>query len=272
MQINGASLSASQFRPLSRQNMPTAPTASAAGTKVPESPASGVTFRDTEAPSAAVSTIMQHWGTSNPEGDMNSDGIVDAQDLAMVLNAGNDPQTVVQQNWGQGGSGAASNGDYNGDGVVDAMDLAMALNGGNEPRSAAAPDAGSAEPTVEQLVGNIVDTTFATRDSDADGVLLARDFASTTDASTGSKLFERLDLDQSGGVGREELSKALLSELDRFREQFPGAKPEAFARRWLDTLTTGRPMADYGQFQRVQQLFAQRPAPWSNSQILSARA
>jgi hypothetical protein len=92
------------------------------------------------------------------------------------------------------------------------------------------------------------------------------------DPSQGSKVFERLDLDQSGGVGREELTKALFSELERFREQFPSAKPEAFARRWLETLTAGRPVADYGQHQRVQQLFSQPASPWSTSRILSARA
>ena len=109
----------------------------------------------------------------------------------------------------------------------------MALNGGNEPRSAAAPDAGAAEPTVEQLVGNIVDTTFATRDSDADGVLLAKDFASNTDASTGSKLFERLDLDGSGSLAWSEYRDRLL-EMYYFADlDSDGVLQRAEARRGL---------------------------------------
>jgi hypothetical protein len=268
MQINGAALSTSPLRPLSRPPVGASPAAlmSSVAKGSEAGPAAGVTFRGAEAPTVSMATIMQHWGTSNPEGDLNTDGIVDAQDLAMVLNAGNDPQTVVQQNWGSTGDNATSNGDYNGDGMVDAMDLAMALNGGSQPRSLQAPESGVVDATPEQLVGNIVETTFATRDADADGTLQARDFADS------GKLFERLDLDQNGGVGREELSKALHAELDRFREQFPGAKPEAFARRWLETLTAGRPVADYGQHQRVQQLFSQPASPWSTSRILSARA
>ena len=219
-----------------------------------------VTFRDGEAPPPSAATIMQHWGTSNPEGDLNADGIVDAQDLAIVLNAGNDPTSTVQSNWGQSGEADGLSGDYNGDGAVDGFDLAIALGGGASFRSGESPASDA------DLVAGIVDSTFAVRDTDADGTLVAGDL------EQGPAVFDRLDLDQSGEVGREELTKALFSELERFRAQFPEARPEAFARRWLDTLTTGRPVADYGQFQRVQQLFAK---PMSNRlapQILSARA
>lgn len=256
MQINTASPMIASFRPQQRPN----PALATDGTSSP-----AVTFRGTEAPRASAATIMQHWGTSNPEGDLNTDGIVDAQDLAMALNAGNDPVSVVQQNWGSSGQGAAANGDYNGDGAVDAMDLAMALNGGNEPRSLAAPG-GDPAPNDADIVANIVDSTFAARDTDSDGALVS------SDLEQGEAVFGRLDLDQSGEVGREELTKALFSELERFRAQFPEARTESFARRWLETLTSGRPVADYGQFQRVQQLFGKAGPSRPLNQILSARA
>ena len=97
MQINTASPMIASFRPQQRPN----PALATDGTNSP-----AVTFRGTEAPRASAATIMQHWGTSNPEGDLNTDGIVDAQDLAMALNAGNDPVSVVQQNWGSSGQSA----------------------------------------------------------------------------------------------------------------------------------------------------------------------
>jgi len=257
MQINTANPMIASFRPQQRPN----PALATNGQ--PASPV--VTFRGTEAPTASAATIMQHWGTSNPEGDLNVDGIVDAQDLSIALNAGNDPVSVVQQNWGSSGQGAVSNGDYNGDGTVDAMDLAMALNGGNEPRSLEGP-AGDAAARDAAIVSGIVDSTFAVRDTDADGSL------ASSDLEQGEAVFQRLDLDESGDVGREELTKALFSELERFRAQFPEARTEAFARRWLDTLTSGRPVADYGQFQRVQQLFGKSGPTHPMHQILSARA
>ena len=64
----------------------------------------------------------------------------------------------------------------------------------------------------------------------------------------------------------------LWSELERVREYFPDVKPDAFAQRWLDTLTTGRPVIDIGQFRRVQQAFSKPTTPQLASQILSARA
>jgi hypothetical protein len=47
---------------------------------------------------------------------------------------------------------------------------------------------------------------------------------------------------------------------------------EAFARRWMDTLTTGRTAPNFGQFQRMQQMFNAPAAPGSTSQFLSTRA
>ena len=283
MQINSASpfasFGAGSIRPGMRPNAALAGAAKPAETAAGQGVGAGITFRDGEVPNVSPETIMQHWGTSNAEADLNTDGIVDGQDLAMALNGAQPAQNNVLGNWGASGENATAGGDLNGDGVVNAVDLALSLNGTGENRSAQLPADGAAAPSDEQLVTNIVDATFAARDVDGDGSLVAKDFVANgaagdpaADPSQGSKVFERLDLDQSGGVGREELTKALFSELERFREQFPGARPEAFARRWMDSLTTGRPVANYGQFQRMQQLFNGPVTPRSTSQILSARA
>ena len=244
------------LRPVARQNM------SSAQDGVP---ASGVTFRGTEAPAVSANTIMQHWGTSNAEGDLNFDGIVDGQDLAMALNGPTDPQNTVLQNWGSGSNSNSVQGDYNGDGNVDAMDLAMALNGGNTPRSLSNPESASTD-APEQVVAQIVEATFAARDADADGTLEKQDF------SDNRRLFRHLDLDQSGSIGRDELTKALTKELESVRERFPQVKPAAFARRWMDALTTGQNAPNMAQFDRVQQLFSKPATPRSINQILSVRA
>jgi EF hand len=246
------------LRPLARQNN----TAAVQG-GVPDA---GVTFRGTEAPPVSANTIMQHWGTSNPEGDLNFDGIVDGQDLAMALNGPSDPQNTVLQNWGSGSNGNSVQGDYNGDGNVDAMDLAMALNGGNSPRSLSNPEGAAVEAKPEAVVAQIVDAAFAARDTDSDGTLEKQDFADNR------RMFRHLDLDKSGSIGRDELTKALTSELERVRERFPEVKPQAFARRWMDALTTGQNAPNMAQFERVQQLFSKPASPRATNQILSVRA
>lgn len=271
MKIHGTSIMPTAIRPMPAR--PNAALAASTGQATdPAQHAPGITYRGTEAPTASAATVMQHWGTSNAEGDLNSDGIVDAQDLAMVLNAQNDSQSLVTQNWGAGGENASNGGDYNGDGTVDAMDLAMALNGGNAPRSLEAPGAAAqpAPQSPEAIVAGIVDATFAARDTDSDGALIAGDFGN--EHGRAGKVFARLDLDQSGTVGREELSKALLGEFDRFREQFPGKQPAAFARRWLDALTRNQPLPDMGQHNRVQQLFGKKTQAHASHQFLSVRA
>ena len=274
MQINSASpfasFGAGAIRPGARPNAALAGAVKPADTAPGPGVGPGITFRDGEVPNVSPETIMQHWGTSNAEADLNTDGIVDGQDLAMALNGAQSAQNNVLGNWGASGENAADGGDMNGDGVVNAVDLALSLNGGGANRSAEAPADGASAASDDQLVTNIVDAAFAARDVDGDGALVAKDFAG--ELGDGGKVFQRLDLDQNGGVGREELTKALFSELERFREQFPGARPEAFARRWMDSLTTGRPAANYGQFQRMQQLFNGPVTPRSTSQILSARA
>lgn len=230
-----------------------------------DGPATGITFRGAEAPAVSASTIMQHWGTSNPDADLNTDGIVDGQDLAIALNGPSDPQNTVLQNWGSGGDSASNNGDYNGDGTIDAMDLAMALNGGNTPRSLSNPET-TVEAKPEQVVSQIVEATFATRDADADGELVKGEF------SDSRRLFKQLDLDRSGTIGRDELTKALTKELESVRARFPDVKPQAFARRWMDALTTGQNAPNMAQFERVQQLFSKSSSPKASNQILSVRA
>lgn len=274
MRVHGAAIMPTTLRPQSRPGAAPALTAGSTDAKAPGQQggqqvgqsSGGITFRGTQAPAVSANTVMQHWGTSDAEGDINADGIVDAQDLAIALNGPSDPQGTVLQNWGQGGdSGAANSGDYNGDGTVDAMDLAMALNGGNSPRSLEAPAQPDA-PTPEAIVANIVDATFAARDNDGDDQLVSTDF------SDNGKLFKQLDLDHGGTIGRGELTKALFTELDRFKEQFPSAKPAAFARRWMDALTTGRNAPNMAQFQRVQQLFSPNAASKQSPRLLSVRA
>ena len=244
--------------------VPAATSSSAGGSE-------GITFRGTESPVVSVDALMQHWGSSDTEYDLNSDGIVNGQDLSIALNSSTNTQSRVFENWGASGKQAGEGGDYNGDGSVNAMDLAMELNAAGTPRSAEVSEGPNATPIVpptpQQMVSSIVDATFAVRDVDGDGSLLAQDFEGDN-----TKVFDRLDLDKSGGVGREELTKALFSELDKFKEQFPTARPEAFARRWMDTLTTGRTAPNFGQFQRMQQLFNAPAAPGSTSQFLSTRA
>lgn len=231
-----------------------------------DSPAAGVTMRGTQAPTASPSTILQHWGTSNAEADLNADGIVDAQDLTLALsNPTPTPQEVVTQNWGSSGDSTSANGDYNGDGTVDAMDLTIALSGAGN-RSA---QAGQGEQNVAGMVQRIVDATFAARDRDGDGAISKADFRDKPRA------FSRLDLDQSGTLSRNELTKALSAEFDRFREQFPNSRVGAFARRWTEALAGGAAVPDAGRFQRIEQMFS-RPSAQARAsaqpQILSVRA
>ena len=267
---NMASKPASPFSAAVRPDAPIAGIVPAA-TSSSAGGSEGITFRGTESPVVSVDALMQHWGSSDTEYDLNSDGIVNGQDLSIALNSSTNTQSRVFENWGASGKQAGEGGDYNGDGSVNAMDLAMELNAAGTPRSAEVSEGPNATPIVpptpQQMVSSIVDATFAVRDVDGDGSLLAQDFEGDN-----TKVFDRLDLDKSGGVGREELTKALLSELDKFKEQFPTARPEAFARRWMDTLTTGRTAPNFGQFQRMQQLFNAPAAPGSTSQFLSTRA
>lgn len=198
-----------------------------------------------------VAKILEHWGTSNAEADLNTDGIVDAQDLALASAQQNSGVGGVASGWGQSGVS-----DLNGDGITDATDLAMALH----EQSPNAPE------TRQAVVTNLVDAAFQARDKDNDGSLAARDFADN------GRIFKKLDIDESGRVGRDELTKALTAQLDRFMNQVPNAQPSAFAKRWLEAFTGTRPAPDLGNFTRVQELFAKGPTATRGVGILSARA
>jgi len=279
MQVNSASLNtammASKLRPAARQNT-AAGAFAAASTQAttgsdPTSAGGPIGLKDAEEPQSLVNRIMQHWGSSDADSDLNADGTVDATDLAEALNrqqtaGGADGHTgKVLDTWGN--SGGAT--DLNGDGTVDARDLAEALNGTTAGRSTSAPASG--KPAPEEVVKKIVDATFAARDADGDGTLVANEFGK---ASTG--LFDQIDLDKSGGVQREELGKAILADFNKLGAQSKSVSPDAFASRWMAALTGNGPAPNVGQFQRMQELFAKQPSQAhrsaSQSSILSVRA
>ena len=136
MQINSASLQSKTMIPLARKPLPTeaafsklSPTSSGPVGQLPidaNAPTNAVLASGTKPPPVDANTILQNWGTSNSLADLNVDGIVDAHDLAMVLN--------MQEGGGDGGVAGVDDGwsgvtgDHNGDGAVDAQDLAISLN------------------------------------------------------------------------------------------------------------------------------------------------
>jgi hypothetical protein len=260
MQINGSSLHAAPVRAIKHPQ----PAASA---QLPFAPATATTPSETTSQASGilggpaqqqvdVATVLAHWGTSNPLADLNVDGIVDASDLSLASSQQNSGTGSVLASWGQGGAS-----DLNGDGTIDAQDLATMLNGQSLP-------AGSATPSPLKLVEGLVETAFASRDADQDGSVIASDF------DHGTKIFERLDLDGSGKVGREEMTKALMVDFNQFRNQFPEASPSAFARRWGDAFSGMRPTPDTASFARIQHMLS-NPANFGrqvSSGILSARA
>ena len=131
-----------------------------------------ITMRSgTGQPPVDVNTILENWGSSNAIADLNVDGIVDAQDLAMVLRSSQDDGTS-NDSGGDGGDAWTTlvGGDLNGDGVVDATDLAMKLNtesngGGGGSNNDSSGDGGDAWTT---LVGG---------DLNGDGTVDATDLA-----------------------------------------------------------------------------------------------
>ena len=118
-------------------------------------------------PIVDVNTILENWGSANAIADLNVDGIVDAQDLAMVLSAAQD----APPDGGAGDSPEAAwnsltGGDLNGDGVVDAVDLAIKLNDAAGESSGGSND--SPEDPWNALTGG---------DLNGDGVIDAVDLA-----------------------------------------------------------------------------------------------
>ena len=295
MQINGSSLHAAPMRAIKHPQP-------AANAQLPFAPATATTPSETTSQASGilggpaqqqvdVATVLAHWGTSNPLADLNVDGIVDASDLSLASSQQNSGTGSVLENWGQGGAS-----DLNGDGTIDAQDLAQALSGQGDAAANAAWSnatggdqdgngsvnaqdlatmlngqslpAGGATPSPLKLVEGLVESAFASRDADQDGSVIASDF------HHGSKIFERLDLDGSGKVGREEMTKALMVDFNHFRDQFPEASPSAFARRWGDAFSGMRPTPDTAAFARIQHMLS-NPANFGrqvSSGILSARA
>jgi hypothetical protein len=206
-----------------------------------------------------IAKILQHWGTSNVEADLNVDGIVDAQDLALASAQQNAGSTAVQGSWGQSGVN-----DANGDGVVDATDLAHALH------AQTVPPAGDPANDRTQIVSAVIDVAMQARDNDGDGEILASDFKDN------GRIFRQLDLDESGSVGREELEKALNAHFARYTEANPNANPQSFASRWIEAFLGKRPAPDLTGMDRVAQLFQQGAGGLTGrggiSNILSARA
>ena len=364
MQINNASLQSKTMIPLARKPLPTeatfaklSPTASAPNGQPADASAPGkiALAPGTKPPPVDANTILQNWGTSNSLADLNVDGIVDAHDLAMVLNmqqgtgggdggvAGGDDgwsgvtggdhngdgavdaqDLAIALNGAQGGSGddgwsGLTGGDLNGDGAVDAQDLAISLNGPqngsgddgwsgltggdlngdgavdafdlamslNGPQAKQATASVAAEPiavgdaatvatnavgdtpsaaarAVDQVVGGV----FKLLDGDRDGVLVPEDLRNAP------SVFKRFDADASGMITREELTKGLLEEFDRFAAARSDADPSIFSRRWLDAFSGVRRTPDYMAYQKLGELFAPPGGlkPETTSTILSAKA
>ncbi len=245
MQIsNSPSLASLTTRPLVR---PAAQVSSKPLTEPPTSPPLGGPSQQP----VSIATILEHWGTSNPLADLNTDGIVDAQDLAMASAQENAGSNAISSGWGQ--SGAT---DLNGDGTTNATDLAMSLGGPQNPPQDRAT-----------IVETLVQAAFEVRDTDANNAISASDFKDN------GRIFNHLDLDRSGDIGRDELTKALNSQFDRFHERFPNAQPHAFAKRWLETLTGNRGVPNMANYERVNELFSKGSLPSRNPHsLLSARA
>jgi len=223
-----------------------------AGSAQPQQPA--ITQRSTQTVDANF--IMQHWGSSNALADLNVDGIVDAQDLAMALHTASEGGTAGDNDSASEWN-ALTGGDLNGDGVVDAQDLAIRLNndqnnaggdGGTAGDGDGATDgvggaaAGQSAPettATPAIVERLTNLILKSLDGDGDGVLTETDFPENT------KVFARFDADGNGLLERAELERGLSDEFGRFSKQFTSADPEAFAKRWLEAFTGTLPMPSY---------------------------
>lgn len=264
-----------------------------------------ITMRSgTGQPPVDVNTILENWGSSNAIADLNVDGIVDAQDLAMVLRSSQDNGTS-NDSGGDGGDAWTTlvGGDLNGDGFVDATDLAMKLNtesnGGGDGSSndssgnssnnwnksldgelnsgstmnpadaARLLDEVAGETNPGQMIERLTNLIMKSFDSDGDGVLAADNLPE------GSKILSRFDRDSSGVLERNELMKGLTEEFKRASEATDLSKPGAFARRWLETFSGMHPIPNYSSPTRLQELFLGRPdgqMSLQNQSILSAQA
>ncbi|MFM1822977.1 MAG: Dockerin type domain [Planctomycetota bacterium] len=168
MQINGPHPSIAPQRPLARpaaeprDAVPATTVGASASTSDGGGAAGGSQIVD-------ASTIMANWGTSNPLADLNVDGIVDAQDLALVLEGSGGTASGDASAWN-----AAAGGDLNGDGTVDAHDLALSLNG----QAPATPTDASTDSSTEAW------TTATGGDLNGDGTVDAHDLALSLNGQT----------------------------------------------------------------------------------------
>jgi hypothetical protein len=253
----------------------------------------GVMMASTNEPPVDVNTILENWGTSNAVADLNVDGIVDAQDLAMALQVAQDaPAGGGDDSPGDEWSSLVG-GDLNGDGAIDAMDLAMKLNAESPDNGGGSNDSagdGLANPPMslmdpseligaigamppgaspEQMIEKLTNVIFKAFDGDGDGVLTAENLPPD------SKVFSRFDADGSGAIQRNELLKGLTEEYQRALETSDQTAPVPFAKRWLETFSGLLPVPVYTSPMQLQELYS-APKP-SGAQspmqsILSARA
>ncbi|MFZ9914733.1 MAG: hypothetical protein ACO3IB_05270 [Phycisphaerales bacterium] len=290
MNISAPSISMNPIRPMPRL----APVATVPVEQMqPVADQSGQLGGTAQAP-VDVATIMQYWGTSNALADLNVDGIVDAQDLAMASASPTTGTAAITGSWGQQGG----TNDLNGDGLIDAQDLALSLNGqagsAQEAAQAAAWQGAAGgdhngdgvvnavdlamslgnparvEESPKELVGRIADAAFEMRDADSDGVLTIKDF------NGNERLFKRIDLDGNGSVNRDELMDALMQSFERFRDGQPGSATGAFAKRWFEAFAgmRGAPeLQNVGAARKYMQAGSiERGAPESSGRVLAARA
>jgi Ca2+-binding EF-hand superfamily protein len=144
------------------------------------SPGAPITMRSGSGqPPVDVNTILENWGTSNAIADLNVDGIVDAQDLAMVLQAAQDSGNGGSNNSDSEAWNTLVGGDLNGDGVVDAVDLAMKLNA--ESNGGGDGDGSNNDSSGD---GNDAWTTLVGGDLNGDGVVDAVDLAMKLNAES----------------------------------------------------------------------------------------
>ena len=75
-------------------------------------------------------------------------------------------------------------------------------------------------------------------------------------------------------ITRDELTKGLIDEFDRFAAARSDADPSAFSKRWLDAFAGLRRTPYYAAYQKLGELFSQPGGlnPQTASTILSAKA
>ena len=253
----------------------------------------GIMMAGNSQPPVDANTILENWGTSNAIADLNVDGIVDAQDLAMVLHAAQDAPAGGGDDSPGDEWASLVGGDLNGDGTIDATDLAMKLNaespenggGGNDSPAddPAIPSIGMVDPaefigaigamppnaSPEDMLEQLTNVIFKAFDTDSDGVLTQANFPDNT------RVFARFDADGSGALQRNELLKGLTQEYQRALETSDQTAPGPFAKRWLETFSGLLPVPAYTSPMQLQELYsAPKPsgAASLNPGILSAQA